>query len=123
MPKEPWSEGTIAACLTNWFYHHQMIADVPKNRELIIDWINEIADGVFSPANLDAAGHILRYKLLVYPPPAPAVVAPQEPIEEPETLSPGQISIHASEWELRQPEVTPAQVRDYLKRLRAYNKK
>jgi hypothetical protein len=120
--KERWSVGTIAACIGNWFYHHPMIVDAPKNRELIIDWVNETADGVFSPAILEVAAHVLRYKLLVYQPQAPPVVIPQVPVEPPEVLGANQLSIKSNEWELRQPTVSPAMIRDYLKRLRAHNK-
>jgi hypothetical protein len=106
-------------------YPYFLLSD--KNLDAVWAWIwRHEAVGGWTEYNVSCAIRVLDYAgQLEHAPPAapPKPVAPPEPIEEPELLSPGQISIHASEWELRQPEVTPAQVRDYLKRLRAHNQK
>jgi hypothetical protein len=89
-----------------------------KDVDLIWHWLwqNEALDG-FNEHNVNVAVTVLDYaKLLEHtPPPAPPKPAlPPTPVE---VLKPGEISIHAGERELRQ--LTPSQLRDHLKRLRA----
>ena|SRR5438046_2578585 len=94
-----------------------------KNIQALFRWLweNDVADG-FSLQTARVAVMALSYpvdKLERVPPPAPP--PPPSPVVEPEpveVLEHGQISIHASEWELRQPGVTPGQIKDYLRRLR-----
>ena len=97
-----------------------------KNIDAVWSWLwRHEAVGGFTENNVEAAVRVLDYAgQLEHPQPAapPKPVVPPEPIEEPELLLPGQISVHAGEFELRRPNVSPAQVRDYLKRLRAHNK-
>jgi hypothetical protein len=95
-----------------------------KDVDLIWHWLwqNEAVGG-FSEYNVNAALIILDYakQLEHCPTPAPPKPAvPPTPIEPAEVLLKGEISIKAGRWELEQ--ASPAQIRSYLKRLRAHNK-
>jgi len=94
-----------------------------KNIGLIFTWLQDIdAAGGFTLENVRVAVKVLGYQNAIErvpppPPPPPPVVEP-EPVE---ILQPGEISIHASEWELRR--ATPEQIRSYIRRLREAQQK
>jgi hypothetical protein len=98
-------------------------ADTERNGELIAQFLVE-HHCEFTLENCRKAVQILSYPFdkldrqkTPVPPPAPPPVI-EEPAEPVEVLEPGQLSIHASEWELWQQSVTPAQLKDYLRRVR-----
>jgi hypothetical protein len=91
------------------------------NISAIWDWLwRHEAVGGFNEHNVGVAVRVLDYagqleRAQPAAPPKPAV--PPAPPEPEEHLEPGEISIRAEEFELRQS--TPAQIRSYLRRLRA----
>lgn len=92
-----------------------------RNIEAIFDflWENDVVGG-WSLENVRKAVQILSYpadkleRVQPRPAPPPPPVAPEPEPEE--ILEPGQLSIHASEAELRK--ASPAQLKDFLKRAR-----
>jgi hypothetical protein len=94
-----------------------------KNIDAIWGWLwRHEAVGGFNEHNVGVAVRVLDYageleRAQPVAPPKP-VVPPAAPEPE-EHLEPGEISIRAEEFELQQS--TPAQIRSYLRRLRAAN--
>jgi hypothetical protein len=93
------------------------VADSDFNGQRIGEFLKQHTARLCVENFLTAVTHLsLRGQLELKPPPAPPVVEmPAEPVE---VLEPSQLSIHASEYELRQPSVTSAQLKDYLRRVR-----
>jgi hypothetical protein len=103
-----------------WAEH--LVADTPRNGDLVEQFMAENHCD-YTVENVRVAVRVLGYPFdkldrqkppVPTPPPQPVVVEPTEPAE---ILEPGQLSIHASEWELRH--ATPVQLKDYLRRARA----
>lgn len=102
-----------------------LLADTEKNGDLIREFLEShgfefTLDNTRKAIQVLACNSSLPSKLEFRKPNPPAPQpppAPPEPITPVEVLSPGQLSIHASEWELKQ--ASPAQLKDYLKRARS----
>lgn len=102
----------------------QLDAGSEKNLIAIFSFLqDEDAVGGFTLENVRVAVAALSYpeeKLERVPLPSPPPPPPPAPTEPEEVLRPGQLSIHATRQELEK--ASPAQIRDYLKRLRAHQK-
>lgn len=99
--------------------------DNQANLRKIFDWLWENdAVGGFDQHNVEVAVEILHPELEydpAYVPPKPPPPPPAPPKPPTEVLEPGQLSIHAGERELKK--ATPAQILDYLRRVREAQRK
>jgi|SRR5882724_1584240 len=117
------SDGEIQQIVLAIFSENPTLVPNKRNLQLIGDWLEE-QGAELNLENVRTAVQIIGYasgqphldKFDRQKPPAPVAPAPVIPAEPVETLAPGQLSLEADQWQLRN--ATPAQLRDFLKRSR-----
>lgn len=121
------SDAEIQQIVLAIFAENPTLAPTTRNLVLIGDWLEEHG----AELNLEnvrkavliigyASGQPHRNPFDRQLPPAPTAPAPVVPAEPVENLQPGQLSLKADQWQLRN--ATPAQLRDFLKRSRPAKK-
>ncbi len=90
------------------------IHDDEYNTRLVLDFIRKNCGGVITAETIAIAFSVSLVVDQLHKTPVASPAAPKPKLRE--VLKPGQLPLDATEWGLRRPEVTPAQVKDWRDR-------